>query len=179
MTDLPRHDFPSPSATALARTLLDTGWHLSGAAVRVIHTAALADGSGLTIAVTSEAGKVRLDFDAAPDGYRPSWRATANAALPVEILAAVSAANRAATSCDETTTGDLLAAAGWRRVGPVHWASPTLKAQVQRVYEGLEDNGTPRWQIRRPALSTVICACDDTPPTVITAFALAEARAPR
>lgn len=173
MTNRPRHDFPSPSATALARTLLDTGWHLSGAAVRVIHTAALEDESGLTIAVTSEAGKVRLDFSADPDGYRSSSRASADAALPFKVLGAVSAANSAATDHHEATTGGLLMAAGWRRIGTDHWASPTTKAQVHRPYEGLEDSGALRWRIRRPDLSALISACDNTPPAVIAALASA------
>jgi hypothetical protein len=184
ITNHPRRDFPSPTATALARTLLDTGWHLSGAAVRVIHTAALADESGLTIALTSEAGKVRLDFDAAPGGCRASWRATSDAALPVEILAAVSAANRSAADRDattraEATVGDVLTDAGWRRVGTDHWASSTAKAHVYRIHEGLDDSDALCWRIRRPGLSAVICASDDIPPTVIAAFALTEAPARR
>lgn len=76
----------------------DTGWHLAGASVRVIHIATLADDSGLTIAVSSEAGKVRLNFDSEYRYLvcglsRQPWHTEATREPPVEILAAVTSAN--------------------------------------------------------------------------------------
>ena len=173
-----RRDLAAPSAIELAQSMLDGGWKLSGAVVRVIHTARMSDGCGLTVSVSSEAGRVHLDFNAKmrsrPDAYRSAWRAIADAPPPIALLAAVTSANNTASSRDETTIGDLLTTAGWRHVDTDHWAGPTAGIDVYRVSEDLDDKGPLRWRIRRSDLRLEVRASDDTPPTVIAAFALTE-----
>ena len=174
-----RRDFPSPSATALAHALLDTGWHLAGAAVRVIHTAALTDDSGLTIAISSEAGRVRLDLDSEhrylADGLsRQPWHAEATGELPVEILAAVTSANTAASDDDPTEVTDQLTAAGWSQPHWLSrkWVSPDENREVTFNDHELENTTLP-WQIRHKAGHPVtIHASADTPAAVIAALAL-------
>ena len=177
-TNITRGSFPSPSATALARAMLDTGWRLAGAAVRVIHTASLADGSGLTVAVSSEAGKVRLDFDSeyrylACGLSRQPWHAEATGELPVEVLAAVTSANILASDDDPTEVDDVLTAAGWSRPYSLDrkWISPDEDREVLFIDE-LEDTPLP-WEVRHKAGRPVtVYASADTPPGVIAALAL-------
>ena len=178
-TNTTRGSFPSQSATALARAMLDTGWRLAGAAVRVIHTASLADGSGLTVAVSSEAGEVRLDFDSeyrylACGLSRQPWHAEATGELPVEVLAAVTSANILASDDDPTEVDDVLTAAGWSRpYSPDRkWISPEEDREVVFIDDELEDTPLP-WEVRHKAGRPVtVYASVDTPPGVIAALAL-------
>lgn len=177
-TNTARRDFPSPSATALARAMLDNGWHLAGAAVRIIHTARLADASGLTVAVSSEAGDVRLDFTSegrylAEGLSRPAWYAEATADLPIEVLAAVTSANVAAFG-DDREVGDVLTDAGWRQPYPDEhtWIGFDGAREVCCIDDELEATDLP-WEIRhRAGRPVTVYASADTPPAVIAAFAL-------
>lgn len=168
----------APAAAELAHDLLESGWTLTGAAVRVIHTASITDAAGLTVRVSSETGRIRLSFDAAPltnpatGRFRTAWRAKADGPLPVGVLAAASAANARATNHDHAFVGDLLTAAGWQYVGHDHWAALDKTAEVWRVNEDLDDEGPLRWRIHRPHLCLDVHACDDTPAAVIAALAL-------
>lgn len=176
-----RRDTPAPAATDLAHNMLNNGWSLTGATVRVIHTAHLTDDSGLTVKVSSEAGKVRLDFHSEYrhlGGYlsRPAWHAEASRELPVEILAAVTSANIVASDDDPTEVDDQLTAAGWSRPSPWErtWVSPNEDRAVLLIDDELEDTPLP-WQIRHKAGRPVtIRASDDTPAAVIVAFALTD-----
>ena len=174
-----RCDTPAPAATDLAHNMLSTGWTLTGATVRVIHTAHLTDDSGLTVAVSSEAGKVCLNFDSEYrdlGGYlsRSAWHAKASRELPVEILAAVASANTAASDEDPTEIGETLTAAGWSQPSPYEskWISPGGNREVILIDDELESTLLP-WQVRCKAGRPVtINASDDTPAAVIVAFAL-------
>jgi len=174
-----RDDAPAPAATDLAHNMLTNGWTLTGATVRVIHTAHLTDDAGLTIAVSSEAGKVRLDFDSEyryfGDGLsRMAWHAEASRELPVEVLAAVTSANTAASDEDPTEVGNQLTAAGWSQPYPTEqkWISPAQDREVLLIDDELEDTPLP-WQIRHKAGRPVtIHASADTPAAVIGALAL-------
>ncbi|MEY9859779.1 hypothetical protein ABH935_005412 [Catenulispora sp. GAS73] len=172
---------PAPAATDLAHDMLNSGWTFASATVRVIHTARLTDGSGLTVAVSSEAGKVRLDFNSEYrrlDGYlsRPAWHAEATRELPVEALAAVASANAVANDEDPTDLGEVLTAAGWSQPHPSErkWISPDQDREVMLFDDQLEDNALP-WRIRRTAGRPVtVHASDDTPTAVILALALTD-----
>ena len=174
-------DTPAPAATNLAHNMLNNGWTLTGATVRVIHTAHLTDDSGLTIAVSSEAGKVRLDFDSEYrhlGGYlsRSAWHAEASRELPIEVLAAITSANTAASDEDPTEVHDQLTAAGWSQPSlfEQRWISPGQDREVMLINDLLEDTTLP-WQIRYKAGRPVtIHASDDTPAAVIVAFALTD-----
>jgi hypothetical protein len=172
---------PAPAATDLAHDMLNSGWTFTSATVSIIHTARLTDDSGLTIAVSSEAGKVRLDFDSEYrrlDGYlsRLAWHAEATRELPVEVLAAVTSANTVANDEDPTDVGELLTTAGWSQPYPGErkWISPDQNREVRFFDDELEDTALP-WQIRREAGRPVtVDASADTPATVIVALALTE-----
>ena len=176
-----RRDIPAPAATDLAHNMLNNGWTLTGATVRIIHTAHLTDDSGLTIAVSSEAGKVRLDFYSEYrrlGGYlsRLAWHAEASHELPVEVLAAVTSANTAASDDDPTEVDDQLTTAGWSRASLLErkWISPNGDREVVFIDDELENTPLP-WQIRHKAGRPVtIHASDDTPAAVIVAFALTD-----
>ena len=181
-TSTTQGSFPSPSATALARAMLDTGWCLAGVAVRVIHTASLTDGSGLTVAVSSEAGKVRLHFDSeyrylTRDMSRQSWHAEATREVPVEVLAAVTSANVIASDEDPIEVADLLTAAGWSRPYSLDqkWITPDGDREVFFIDDELQDTPLP-WEVRHKAGHPVtVYASGDTPSAVIAAFALTQA----
>ncbi|WP_194925816.1 hypothetical protein [Catenulispora pinisilvae] len=183
-TNTTRRDVPSPSATALARALLDNGWQLASVAVRVIHIASLTDGSGLTVAVSSEAGRVRLDFDSEyrylRDGLsRLAWHAEASRELSIEVLAAVTSANTAATVDDPTEVADQLTTAGWSQPYPLEqkWISPDQDREVVFIDDELEDTPLP-WEVRCKAGRPItIHASADTPAAVIVALALTTAPA--
>jgi hypothetical protein len=172
-----RHDGPAPAATDLAQGMLENGWILSGVAVRVIHTAALTDDSGLTIAVSSEAGKIRLDFTSehqflAGGLSRQAWHAEATGELPVEVLAAVSSANTAASD-DDIFVGDLLIAAGWKEC-ETEWTSPDKTGLVFHLNP--DEGADLPWQIQHTSGRPVtIRMSEDTPSSVIAAFALTDA----
>jgi len=176
-------DAPVLAAADLAQALLDAGWTLTGTAVRVIHTARLGGDAGLTVAVSSEAGKVRLDFDSEYrnlGGYlsRLAWHAEATRELPVEVLAAVASANAAASDDDPTDVGEMLTAAGWSQPYPSDrsWISPDEGREVHFIDDELVDTTLP-WLIRCKAGRPVtVDASVDTPAAVIVAFALTEAR---
>ena len=177
-----RRDAPASAAADLAQGLLDAGWTLTGTAVRVIHTAHLGGDAGLTVAVSSEAGKVRLDFDSEYrrfGGYlsRSAWHAEATREMPVEVLAAVASANAAASDDDPTDVGEMLTAAGWSQPYPSDpsWISPDEDREVQFIDDEFVDTTLPwliRWKAGRPV---TIGASADTPAAVIVAFALTEA----
>jgi len=175
-------DAPVLAAADLAQALLDAGWTLTGTAVRVIHTARLGGDAGLTVAVSSEAGKIRLDFDSEYrnlGGYlsRLAWHAEATRELPVEVLAAVASANAAASDDDPTDVGEMLTAAGWSQLhsDDRSWTSPDETREVQFIDDELVDTTLP-WSIRCEAGRPVtIDASADTPAAVIVAFAVTEA----
>lgn len=175
-----RCDTPAPAATDLAHALLENGWTLSGVAVRTIHTARLTDASGLTIAVSSEAGDVRLDFNSEgrylTEGVsRPAWYAEATAELPVEVLAAVVSANVVAFG-DDREVGDVLTDAGWRQPypGEPKWIGFDGAREVRCIDHELEATDLP-WEIRQRAGRRVtIHASADTPAAVIAALALTQ-----
>lgn len=161
--------------------MLSNGWSLTGAAVRVIHTAQLSDDTGLSVAVSSEAGEVRLGFSAE---YRRLgdclpchvWHAEATRELPVEVLAAVSSANAATSDDDPTEVADELTVAGWSQPYPPErkWISPCRDREVVFIDDELDDTPLP-WQIRRKAGRPVtIHATDGTPAAVIVALALTD-----
>lgn len=168
---------PASAATKLAHSMLNNGWTLTGATVRVIHTAHLTDDAGLTIAVSSEAGKVRLDFDSEYRyPARLAWHAEATRELPVEVLAAVTSANTVASVDDPTEVADHLTAAGWSQPHPLdqRWLSPDKDCEVMFVGE-LENTPLP-WQIHHKAGRPVtIHASEDTPAAVIAALAITDA----
>lgn len=180
-----RRDAPARAATDLAHNMLRHGWALTGATVRVIHTAHLTNDSGLTIAVSSEAGKVRLDFHSEYrrlDGYlsRLAWHAEADRELPVEVLAAVSSANTASSDKDPTDVGETLTAAGWSQPSPsdCRWVSPYGDREVAFIDDELEAPPLP-WQVGHKAgWPVTIHASDDTPAAVIIALALTETAPP-
>jgi len=171
-----RREAPASAATDLAHDMLDNGWTLTGATVRVIHAAHLADGSGLTVEVSSEAGQVRVAFDSEYRyPARLAWRAEATCELPVEILAAVTSANTVASVEDPTEVDDHLTAAGWSQpyLLDQKWVSPDKDREVTFIGE-LENTPLP-WQIRRKAGHPVtIHASEDTPAAVIAALALTD-----
>jgi hypothetical protein len=179
-----RDDAPALAATDLAHKMLNNGWTLTGATVRVIHTAHLADDSGLTVAVLSEAGKVRLDFDSEYrrlGGYlaRMAWHAEATRELPVEVLAAVTSANTIANDDDPTDVTETLTAAGWSRPYATDrkWISPNEDREVVFLDDEIEDAPLP-WEIRHKAGRPVTIRADaDTPAAVIIALALTDAAA--
>lgn len=176
-----RCDTPAPAATDLAHALLENGWTLSGVAVRTIHTARLTDASGLTVAVSSEAGDVRLDFKSegrylAEGLSRPAWYAEATADLPVEVLAAVASANVAAFG-DYREVGDVLTDAGWHQPHPgePHWIGFDGAREVRWIDDEVETTTLP-WEIRhRAGRPITVYASADTPPALIAAFALTDA----
>lgn len=171
-------DTPAPAATNLAHALLESGWTLRGVAVRTIHTTRLTDDSGLTVAVSSEAGDVRLDFNSegrylAEGLSRPAWYAEATTDLPVEVLAAVTSANVAAFG-DDREVGDVLTEAGWHQPHPGEptWIGFDGAREVCRIDDELQATDLP-WQIRHRAEHPItVHACADTPPALIAAFAL-------
>jgi hypothetical protein len=179
-----RDDAPAPAATDLAHTMLNNGWTLTSATVRVIHTAHLTDDAGLTIAVSSEAGKVRLDFDSeyrflSGGLSRMAWHAEATRELSVEVLAAVTSANTAASDEDPTEVGNQLTAAGWSQPYPLEqkWISPDQDREVLLIDDELEDTPLP-WQIsHKVGRPVTIHASEDTPAAVIVALALTTAPA--
>ena len=158
--------------------MLDNGWTLTGANVRIIHTARLTDASGLTVAVSSEAGNVRLDFYSegrylAEGLSRPAWYAEATADLPIEVLAAVTSANVAAFG-DDREVGGVLADAGWRQPHPGEpkWIDPGGAREVCCIDDEFEATDLP-WEIRhRAGRPVTVYASADTPPALIAAFAL-------
>lgn len=181
------HDAPALSAVCLAHTMLDTGWTLAAASVRVVHTASLADGSGLTVAISAEAGRVRLGFTSEyreSEGLRRlSWIAESDRELPGEVLAAVASANNISfdDGDDGPTVEDLLNSAGWHRHHPDEdaWLSPDGTREVVLLDEDLEYTDLP-WEIRRRAGTPVtIRTCTSTPALVIAAFALTDLPEPR
>lgn len=164
----------------LARTLHDSGWILTGAVVRTIHTICLTDDSGLTVGVSSEAGQVSLDFEseyrARGDARRQAWYGHATRDLPAEVLAAVASANAIAYGDDQPEVGELLIAAGWSRPHPqdLKWTRPDQTREVVLIDDELELTDLP-WRIRyltdRPA---TVSASEGTPAQVIAAFALTD-----
>ena len=178
-----RCDTPAPAAADLAHALLEGGWTLSGVAVRVVHTARLMDDSGLAVAVSSEAGNVRLDFDSEgrymADGLsRPAWHAEATADLPIEVLAAVTSANVAAFG-DDREVGDVLLEAGWHQPypGESRWIGFDGARDVCCIDDELEATDLP-WEIRyRAGRPITVYASADTPAALIAAFALTTAPA--
>ena len=173
-----RRDTPAPAATDLAHALLESGWTLSGVAVRTIHTARLTDASGLTVAVSSEAGDVRMDFNSESRYLtkglsRPAWYAEATSDLPVEVLAAVASANVAAFG-DDREVGNVLTDAGWHRPypGESKWIGFDGAREVCCIDDELEVTDLP-WEIRhRAGRPITVYASADTPPALIAAFAL-------
>jgi hypothetical protein len=179
---LPTNDHAAPATAAadLARSLHDSGWILTGAAVRTIHTACLTDASGLTVGVSSEAGQTSLDFEseyrAHRDTRRQAWYGHATRELPAEVLAAVASANAIAFDDDETEVGELLTAAGWSRPHPHdhQWTSPDQTREVVFIDDELEYTDLPwriRWLTDRPA---AVSASQDAPAQIIAAFALTD-----
>lgn len=169
------------TAADLARTLHRSGWSLTGASVRVIHTARLSDESGLNVTISSEAGRVRLDFDSEYRhmdgvGSRSAWHAQTTGALSGPVLAAVASANVIAfDGTDGAEIAELLAAGGWQRSNTLEraWASPDSTREVVREDE-ITTTELP-WEIRfRSGPPLTVYASSDTPPAVIAAFALTD-----